>query len=57
MVKAHGDGAMQIAVEGLNYCPKSHCLASVAERAGSVHLWDISDEGDFDFATLTGANV
>jgi len=51
-VKAHGDGAAQIAVEGLDYCPKSHCLASVAEGAGSVRLWDISDEGDFRFFAI-----
>ena len=46
-LKAHGDGAAQIAVEGLDYCPKSHCLVSVAEGTGSVRLWNISDEGDF----------
>jgi hypothetical protein len=46
-VKAHGDGAVQIAVEGLDYCPESHSLVSVAEGVGSVRLWDISDEGDF----------
>lgn len=51
-VKAHGDGAAQIAVEGLDYCPNSHCLVSVAEGVGSVRVWDVSDDGDFDFFTI-----
>lgn len=45
-VKAHGDGAAQIAVEGLDFWLKSRCLVSVAEGAGSVRLWDISDQGE-----------
>jgi hypothetical protein len=44
-VKAHGDGAAQIAVESLDYCGKRRCLASVAEGLGSVRLWDVSDAG------------
>jgi hypothetical protein len=44
-----GNFNAQIAVESLNYCAKSHCLASVAEKAGSVRLWDVLDEGDFGF--------
>lgn len=51
-VKAHSDGAAQIAVEGLDYCHKSRCLASVAEGAGSLRLWDISEEGVFGFCNF-----
>lgn len=44
-VKAHGDGAAQIAVESLDYSEKLQCLASVAEGVGSVRLWNVSDDG------------
>lgn len=44
-VKAHGDGAAQIAVESLDYCENLQCLASVGEGVGSVRLWDVSDTG------------
>jgi hypothetical protein len=52
MVKAHSDGAVQIAVESLDYCAKSHCLASVAGGAGSVRLWNVSDKGHFGFLQI-----
>lgn len=45
-VKAHGDGAAQIAVESLDYCQSGHCLVSVAEGVGSICLWDVSDDGN-----------
>ena len=44
-VKAHGDGAAQIAVDGLDYCQESHRLVSVAEGVGSVRLWSVTDAG------------
>lgn len=44
-IKAHGDGAAQIAIDGLDYCPMSHRLVSVAEGVGSVRLWNVSDAG------------
>jgi len=44
--KAHGDGAAQIAVDGLDYCPRSHRLVSVAEGVGSVRLWNVSNTGE-----------
>jgi hypothetical protein len=44
-VKAHGDGAAQIAVESLDYSEKLQCLASVAEGVGSVRLWNVADNG------------
>jgi hypothetical protein len=45
-VKGHGDGAAQIAVDGLDYCPTSNRLVSVAEGVGSVRLWNVSNTGE-----------
>ena len=47
--KAHGDGAAQIAVEALDYCPKTCRLVSAAEGVGSVRLWNVSDAGNVGF--------
>jgi len=44
-VKAHGDGAAQIAVDGLDYCQTSRRLVSVAEGVGSVRLWSVAHTG------------
>ena len=52
-VKAHGDGAAQIAVESLDYCQRTRCLVSVAEGAGSVRLWDVSGEGESNYPSIS----
>ncbi len=44
-VKAHGDGAAQIAVDGLDYCSTSRRLVSVAEGVGSIRLWNVDNTG------------
>jgi len=45
-VKAHGDGAAQIAVDGLDYCPTTNQLVSVAEGVGSIRLWNVGANGE-----------
>ena len=44
-VKAHGDGAAQIAIDGLDYSPNSRQLVSVAEGVGSIRLWNVASTG------------
>jgi hypothetical protein len=44
-VKAHGDGAAQIAVDGLDYCSSTNRLVSVAEGVGSIRLWNVGADG------------
>ena len=44
-VKAHGDGAAQIAVDGLDYCSTTNRLVSVAEGVGSIRLWNVNADG------------
>ncbi len=44
-IKAHGDGAAQIAVDGLDYCPTSRRLVSVAEGVRSVRTWNVANTG------------
>ena len=42
---AHGDGAAQVAVQGVAYCPQSCTLASVGQGVGGVRLWRVAENG------------
>ena len=44
-VKAHGDGAAQIAVDGIDYCSLTRRLVSVGEGVGSIRMWNVAENG------------
>lgn len=44
-VNAHGDGAAEIAVQALDFCPHRRLLVSVGQGTNGIKLWDVTTEG------------